>query len=111
MPWTAGEWKPLEADAPRVNFYGLVHERTAILWAQNVEHNWKNIFEKKEIAAVPSQEITVRSLPPGRYAVEWFDTWKGEATKRETAECKDGKLPLRLPELTTDVAARITPEP
>ena len=110
VPWTAGEWKPLEADAPQVNFYGLVHERTAIFWAQNPQHNWKNVFEKKSIAAVPSHEIVLRGLPSGRYAIEWWDTWKGDVTNRESVECKDGKLSLLLPELATDIAGRIVPE-
>ncbi|MBI2927661.1 MAG: DUF5060 domain-containing protein [Verrucomicrobia bacterium] len=109
VPWTADEWKPLETDGSRVNLCGLVHDRTAILWAQNPEHNWKNAFEKKPVSAVPSHEVILRGLPTGRYTVEWWDTWKGEVTKRESAECVEGKLRLTLPDLQTDVAARITP--
>jgi hypothetical protein len=109
VPWTAGEWKPLEADAPRVNLYGLVHGNTAILWAQNPEHNWKNVFEKQTVASVPGHELTLRGLPAGRYTVEWWDTWKGEVTRKETATSADGKVVLHLPELATDLAARIEP--
>lgn len=111
VPWTAGEWKPIEADASGVSIYGLVHGRTAVLWAQNPGHNWKNVFEKKAIAAVPSREITVRGLATGRYTVEWWDTAKGTPLKREMAEGTPAGLSVRLPDLETDIAARIEPQP
>lgn len=125
VPWTAGEWKPLVADPVRlpaadagaqpaapaaaVNLYGLVHDRTAILWAQNAAHHWKHVFEKKAIAPVRGAETVVRGLPPGDYSIEWWDTWNGGVTRREAATSKEGGLVLKLPDLETDVAARIMP--
>lgn len=107
VPWTAGEWKPLEADAPRVQVYGVACGRTGILWAHNPEHNWEKVFKKEAVVVVPGHDILVRGLVPGRYAVDWWDTWNGLSRKRETVECMPGGLRLRLPDLATDVAARV----
>ena len=107
VPWTDGPWKPLTADAPKVHLYGLVCGRHTILWAQNPAHNWKNVFDEKPIAAIPSHEVTLHGLPAGNYSVEWWDTSAGAPTKRESVEVTADGLRLRLPELKTDVAARI----
>src|SRR5262249_230971 len=94
---------------PSVNLYGLTDGRRAILWAQNALHTWKNAADKKPIPAIREAVTTVRGLPPGRYTIAWWDTWKGVVTKREAASCVEGALPLRLPDLETDVAAHIVP--
>jgi hypothetical protein len=109
VPWAEGEWKVIETDASRVNVYGLVQDRTAILWVQNPAHHWKNIFEKNPISPVPAHEITLGGLPAGRYAIEWWDTQRGEITDRDTAESVGKRLRLALPELPADAAARLLP--
>jgi len=109
IPWTAGAWEPLDVTAPSATVYGLVLDRTATLWAHNPQHNWRTVLAKKPIAALPSQEVVVRGLPSGQYAIEWWDTWKGGVTKRETVSCRNERLTLRLSKLETDVAARIVP--
>ena len=81
----------------------------AILWAQNAEHNWKNLFDKKPISTVPSTTLSCRGLPLGSYIVEWWDTWKGRMTRKEQVSAAADGLTLVLPELETDVAARILP--
>jgi hypothetical protein len=108
VPWTDGEWKPLEAGPSTVNLYGLSNGRMAILWAQNPQHHWKNAFENKPMPPVRGAKAMVRGLPPGRYVIEWWDTWKGGIAKRDSAECAHGVLGLEIPDLETDVAARIS---
>lgn len=115
---TEGDWLSLESVTltgyrssrfPAVNFYGLHLGRQAIFWAQNAAHDWKNVAEKKPIRAVTGATVTLRGLPNGRYNVEWWDTTQGKATGRSAAVSARGMLTLRLPELATDVAARVTP--
>jgi len=113
VPWTAGEWKRLEIDPPRAlttHVYGIARPDMALVWAHNSAHHWQNVFEKKPVSTVPAGEAMLRGLPAGRYAVEWWDTWKGGVMRRESATCTDGELRLRLPELETDVAVRIVPD-
>lgn len=92
---------------PALNLYGLTNGKEAILWAQNAQHYWKNLFEKKPILPITGAETVVRGLPAGRYTVEWWDTWQGKVVSREVAESRDGALTLRLPDISTDMAARI----
>ena len=93
----------------RLNLYGLSCGRQALIWAQNAEHNWKNVFEKKSIPPVRATRIDVRGLPAGGYTAEWWDTWKGGVTRREPVTAAPGGLVLQLPEIAADVAARIGP--
>ena len=116
---TEGDWISLESycltgfqtverHAP-LNLYGLHNGRMAILWAQNAAHNWKNAFDKKPVAPVPSTRLSCGGLPAGAYVVEWWDTWKGEMTRKETVATSADEITLVLLELNTDLAARILP--
>jgi len=112
VPWTDAPWQPLTFEAPDkelLNLYGLHNGRMAILWAQNAAHNWKNVFDKKPVAPVPTTRVLCRGLPVGSYIVEWWDTWKGEMTRKQPVSSTADGMTLVLPELQTDVAARILP--
>jgi hypothetical protein len=78
-----------------------------VLWAQNAEHHWKNVLDKKEIRPAPSCDVVLSGLPDGDSRVEWWDTWKGEVTGRGSVRVAGGTCTLRLPEIATDVAVRI----
>jgi hypothetical protein len=54
--------------------------------------------------------VPLRGLPQGRYTIEWWDTAKGELTKRDTGASADGTLLLHLPAVETDLALHILPE-
>src|SRR5262249_26211974 len=114
-----GDWISLESvtltgyrssRTPQMHLYGLTNGRMAILRAQNPAYNWKNVFEKRPIPPLPETATTVHGLPPGRYRVEWWDTERGAVRRTETAVGTRDGLPLRLPELPADIAARIVPE-
>ena len=133
VPWTEAPWKPLalrvetaegvwvslngdaatpspEAERPLpLNLYGLQNGRLALLWAQNAAHNWKNAHDKKPVPPVRPTKLEVRGLPPGRYSVEWWDTWQGDVTRKETVSAAPDRISLLLPELQTDAAAQILP--
>ncbi len=111
VPWTAGPWEPLrftDDAVPRMNLYGLKQDAVAILWAQNADHTWKNVMDNAPVTPVQGAVRTVQGLPDGVYSVEWWDTWKGEVTRREEVECINNTLVLHFPEVATDIAARIT---
>lgn len=115
----AGDWASLDSISlthysssrfPAVNLYGLANGREAIFWAQNPQHNWKNAFDKKAIIPLSPTQTVLRGLPNGAYTIEWWDTTRGEPTRREAVRSVNGALPLRLPELPADIAARILPQ-
>jgi hypothetical protein len=101
-------YQEVERPAP-LNLYGLHNGRMAILWAQNAAHNWKNVFDKKRISPVPSTRLVCSGLPAGSYIVEWWDAWKGGMTRKEPVSSAADGITLVLPELETDIAARIVP--
>lgn len=113
---TAGDWMTIErftltgyrsSRYADVNLYGLTNGTSAILWAQNAQHNWKNVADKKVIPTLRDLATAIHGLTPGRYTVEWWDTEVGKPMRTETVVSADGTLTLRLPDLATDVAARI----
>lgn len=126
IPWSAGPWEPLAVEvvkdqtaaqagqataesAGRLHLYGLRQGNTAILWAHNAAHHWKNVLDKKPVPPVRKAELVLHGLKPGSYRVEWWDTWTGQVMRRESATCADDQLRLRLADLATDVAVRVSP--
>lgn len=93
----------------QINLYGTVCGREAVLWAQNPQHNWKNVLDKKPIAPIVGATVTLRGLPAGRYSLTWWDTWNNVPLKTETADCNANGLLLRLPTLERDAALHILP--
>ena len=94
---------------PRVNICGLANGSKAFLWIQNAEHGWLNVKSNAHIEPIRGAETAVHGLADGQYACEWWDTWTGEVTLRETADCAGAAMRLRLPDLATDAAASIQP--
>ncbi len=114
VPWTLGRWLPLQAQVRQapdgsVNLYGLRWNRTAILWAQNAQHNWMNVWEGNSIPTITDAQVVVKGLPAGLYIVEWWDTGTGTVARRLPARSTASGMALSLPDLSTDVAARIVP--
>ncbi len=109
IPWTLGKWEPLKIDASpqeSVRAYGMQCEGTAIVWIQNVAHNWKNIYEKKDVPVLADGEVVVHDLPPGTYSVKWWDTYKGVEVVGENLQ-GDDTVRLKLGALGKDVAVRL----
>src|SRR5579871_3094252 len=117
-----GDWTSLDSITlsgyrssryPNVNLYGQIHGQEAIVWAQNAAHNWKNVAEGKAVPVIKGASTTLHGLPRGTYTIAWWDTHTGEITKTENVAVRSetGDLPLHLPDLATDVAAHITPQP
>ncbi|HEY3319026.1 MAG TPA: hypothetical protein VGP72_00920 [Planctomycetota bacterium] len=49
----------------------------------------------------------VPDLPPGKYAVEFWDCYKGGIVKQETKEHASGPLELKFPAFTNDIAVKV----
>ena len=85
----------------------------AHLWVQNPAHTWYNVVRGNTVAALTG-EVTVRGFRPNApHRVEWWDTDEddSESQVRTTEEIftdERGALTLRIVDLTTDVAVRIS---
>lgn len=113
---TDGDWlntssytftKYISSRYPHMNAYGITNGTMACLWLQNAGHTWKAVRDNTPAAPITNATVTVRGLPPGQYACTWWDTAKGEPMRTDPATCADNALVLAIPDLDTDIAARV----
>ncbi len=93
-------------DRPNVLLCGMKSKPVAILWIQNRDSTWFN-HSQKAVPPVDAFQFVVLGLADGVYDVEWWETWKGQSTRVDRVEARDGRLPLTVPGLKTDIAAKI----
>jgi len=93
-------------DRPNVLVAGMTSERLAVLWLQNRDSSWYN-HGRDAVPTLDAFQLGVEGLPDGWCEVEWWETWKGERTRTERLEVRDGRLALTIPPLKTDTALKI----
>jgi hypothetical protein len=86
---------------------GLKRDGLALLWIQNKASNWYNTYQGFKVKPVRGASFDILDMPDGRYGIEWWDTHKGVIASAEEAEAREGKLPIRIPEITTDIACKV----
>ena len=113
---TDGDWAGVEEYAFRgyvsdryLNAFsaGLSNMTSALVWIHNAAHHWKNVAEGATIAPLPGSVLTIPGMADGEYTCRFWDTWKGESAGEKSAASVNGTLPLRLPEIATDLAVQI----
>ncbi len=83
----------------------------AYLWARHGQASWRDLLIlKREPQTVEGASVLVPGLRPGRYVVEWYDTWRGAWTERRTVEATEAGAAIPLPPVTIDAAVRVTRE-
>lgn len=93
-------------DQPSVAAYGMRSDGVAVLWLQNRDSSWYN-HARDNVAPVDPFRLVVLGLPDRQYELQWWETWKGKPMRTERTESRDGRLPLVVPALDTDVAVKI----
>jgi hypothetical protein len=93
-----------------VSVYGSVCPDYALLWLQNSDHNWRNVYANNPIPTIRGARTRLRELSPGRYDVNYIDTSTGDIIRvdHERSTVADG-LALNLPDISSDVAVKIAP--
>ncbi len=97
-------------DRPNVRVYGLGNPTHAYLWITNRDNTWW----RNRMGKMPRNACNVRAaisgFQPGNYDVEWWDTYAGVVSGRESVVADtSGTLELNIPEITLDVACKIRP--
>ena len=108
-PFARAHLAPVEIEVSdeRVRPVALGGEGYAAFWLQNREASWKHlVVEGREPTSVAGLRVQLPGLDPGRYRVEWWDTWQGRVTGSEEVRA-DGDLTLEVPAFTRDIACRI----
>lgn len=117
--WLALDWVEIEgalpceglrpAGEPEVLAYAMSDGQQALVWIIDPAFNYPN----GALAADPPPiraRVEIPGLPDGTYALEFWDTWAGEARGTASARSASGKLAVEFPEFQVDTAVRIRPE-
>lgn len=118
-------YRPLSAFLADVCFAGLRQTNAAIsneqlrllgyqgndnayIWISDSQATWWNqIVESKQPTPVADATIEIRGLRPGKYRLEWWDTYKGRAIRTEQVSCTESRFHIPVPSFSRDIACKI----
>ena len=109
VPWTTEGFHPadLQTSSGDLRALGLAGKDLVLLWLQNRSHTWWNIAQGNPIPAVENATVTVDHVVPGRYRIEYFDTWRGVTLSTSEVTSENGALRIAVPRLERDIALKI----
>ncbi len=96
-------------DRPNLLVAGMQSDDVSILWLQNGDSSWFNHAGHGEVGQVDPCRLAILGLPDGQYELQWWSTWKAAPARTERLRSSDGRLPIVLEALATDVAVKIRP--
>jgi hypothetical protein len=99
--------QPATVEATGCDAWAMKSDKLIFGWAVNAK------------TSVAKDSFTISGLKDGEYQVRLYRTWRGRYLDPQTIACRDGKLTVTIPELTTtgghasntgnDLAFKITP--
>ncbi|MBT3288910.1 MAG: DUF5060 domain-containing protein [Victivallales bacterium] len=92
--------------APSVVVTGRRTDASAWVWARHRSSTAYSMRAGKKWDEAKGVTCLLADFAPGSYEVEWTDPWSGKVTTT-TVQAKDGTLPLAIPPVKRDVAAKI----
>ena len=84
---------------------GLKGPRHAYVWV----YHPRVCRTLEDVPAVAGARLSLPAMAAGRYAVEFWDTYKGVVTSRVELESKGGALRIELPTVQNDLALKVKP--
>ncbi len=94
----------LSPDVAPIFVSGVQGKKSAYLWLKNKNYGYKN----PDPPAIPETTMSITGFTPGRYVIEFYDTYEGVTTTRKDYIVDEDTIKLDLPEISKDVAVRIT---
>jgi len=96
--------------APPIDGWGVVGNRTALVWARVQGRDWRRLAVfKDQIPAAPETIMGMAGLAAGRWKMEVWDTWRGVVTKQAIIGVPiRGKVRIPVPKIETDIAIKLT---
>ncbi len=109
IPWpTAGFSKMgVEPSRPDLHVLGLHGRALSILWVQNAGHTWWNTVHGVPLQAVENASLEAAGFAPGRYRIEFWNTYEGRIEKTDYAVAANGFIRVALPPIKTDIAIKV----
>ncbi len=89
--------------------FGLQGKNLSILWFHNAKNTWYLRWKEPDaLKLIEGISVTLDDAKPGRYDIEWWDTYKGKPVNTESVTVgSDGKLTITPPAFLKDVACKI----
>ncbi|MCX7817951.1 MAG: hypothetical protein N2652_01875 [Kiritimatiellae bacterium] len=105
--WTGGV-EPLRVTAPdRLLCVGLCVGDDLRLWIRDRDASWhREVVGGQPPAEIDGAQIELNVAAPGTWAVEWWNTIKGEPRGRDLLTAGGRSLRLRVPRFNRDIALR-----
>lgn len=110
VPWTGGEVQAFTAETAgnAVRVVGLKTPRAAWVWCFHRTAAWKHIVTAAQTPPpVRGAQLVLDGLADGNCRVEWWDTRTGEVRATGSAQVRDGRVILTVPEFTHDLALKV----
>ena len=96
------------ASGERLRVLGYQGDDCAYIWISDSQATWWNqIVENKKPTPVADASIEIRGLRPGKYQIEWWDTYEGKIIRTEQVTCTDGRLHIPVPSFSRDIACKV----
>jgi len=96
------------ASGERLRVLGYQGDDCAYIWIFDSQATWWNqIVDKKQPAPVTDASIEIRGLRPGKYRLEWWDTYEGRTIRTEQVSCTQALLQISVPSFNRDIACKI----
>jgi hypothetical protein len=109
IPFTPG-LQPLNAQTSdeAIRVIGLQGKDSAYLFLSDKEASWYSVVvEKMKPRKREGVSIIINGLSPGKYKVQWFDTYEGRILEEKIFESKEGTLQISAPPFLRDIACKI----
>ena len=98
-----------DASGGRLRVLGYQGDDCAYLWISDKQATWWNrIVEKKQPTPIDDAAIEIRGLRPGKYRLEWWDTYEGKTIRTGRVSCKQVPLQISAPSFSRDIACKIS---
>jgi hypothetical protein len=112
IPWTTAGFARAEIQSsdPNLRVLGLRGKTASILWLQNMSHTWWNVVSEAVIPPVEPGGVTLAGFQPGRYRVEYWNTYEGRIESISNVTATGESLQLPTPRIDKDIAVKIFPE-
>ncbi len=97
------------AASPHARAFALKGKNLTLLWIQNKDSNWGRMMQGGAATVVHGAEVRLDAMPAGEYEVEWWDTWRGQATRTERTRVSGAArvLVLRPGPVASDIACKV----
>ena len=100
--------EPVAGEGRNFRVLGLRGDEGGLFWMQNRNNTWYRCAAKRgRFMPLKGAVLKLSRLTPGRYAVEWWDTYNGGIITRYETEVTKGVLTARPPASASDVGCKV----